>query len=159
MPVSYAAIYIEIAADRGVSQAQILQQAKLPNHLLANAMGRISPRQYVQFVTAVIQLTGDNGLGFEVGARQPLTAHGSLGYALLCCSTVKEAVDVLQRFWNIRPQSNVRRICHKRRVTVVNKQDDTFSCLLRLELTALQSPRIFRGAFRRVNFPLPQIVE
>lgn len=104
MPVSYAAIYMELAIERGVSQAQVLQQAKLNNNLLANAMGRISPRQYVQLVTAVIQLTGDNGLGFEVGARQPLTAHGSLGYALLCCSTIDEAIAILQRFWNVRGQ-------------------------------------------------------
>lgn len=126
MPVSYAAIYIEIAADRGVSQAQILQQAKLPNHLLANAMGRISPRQYVQFVTAVIQLTGDNGLGFEVGARQPLTAHGSLGYALLCCSTVKEAVDVLQRFWNIRGQGVALQCIVQEEVLVFDFKDEMY---------------------------------
>lgn len=126
MPVSYAAIYMEVAAERGVSQTHILQQAKLPPHLLANATGRISPRQYVQLVTAVIQLTGDHGLGFEVGSRQPLTAHGSLGYALLCCSTVTEAIDILQRFWNVRGQGVALQCMVQDDILVFDFKDEMF---------------------------------
>ncbi len=126
MPVSYAAIYVDLAAERGVSARQLLQQAKLKDKLLANAMGRISPLEYVQLIAAVVQLTGDEGLGFEVGTRQPLTAHGSLGYALLCCSTVNEAVAVLQRFWNIRGRG-VRLVCSQQQELLVFDFQDEMS--------------------------------
>jgi AraC-like DNA-binding protein len=112
MPVSYATIYLDLAAERGMSTTQVLQQAGLHAHLLTDLTGRISPQQYVHLVAAVLALTGDNGLGFEVGARQPLTAHGSLGYALLCCSHVDEAVSLLQRFWHIRGRG-IRLACYQ----------------------------------------------
>lgn len=112
MPVSYATIYLELAAERGVSATQVLQQAGLNASLLSDLTGRISPQQYVHLVATVLALTGDGGLGFEVGARQPLTAHGSLGYALLCCSHVDEAVSLLQRFWHIRGRG-IRLACYQ----------------------------------------------
>ena len=102
MPVSYATIYLDLAVERGVPATEVLQHAGLNARLLSDLTGRISPQQYVNLIAAVLALTGDHGLGFEVGARQPLTAHGSLGYALLCCSRVDEAISLLLRFWHIR---------------------------------------------------------
>jgi AraC-like DNA-binding protein len=102
MPVTYPAIYLDMAAARGVAAETVLQTAGLRANLLADPSGRVSPQEYVQLVKTVVLLTGDEGIGFDVGEHQPLTAHGSLGYALMCCSSVAEAVIVLQRFWHVR---------------------------------------------------------
>ena len=110
MPVSYALVYVDLAIERGVSAQQVLQQAGLTTATLSDLTGRISPYDYVRLIAAVVALTGDEGLGFEVGIRQPLTAHGSLGYALLCCGHVNDAVMILQRFWHIRGRG-IRLVC------------------------------------------------
>ena len=102
LPITYPAIYLQIAEERGVSQAQILAHAKLNSQLFAQATGRISSHDHDRFVRAVIELVGNQGLGLEVGARQPLTAHGSLGYALMSAATVADAMRILQRFWHVR---------------------------------------------------------
>lgn len=102
MPVTYSKLYLERARERGVPPEQVLRSAGLSTGLLADPAGRISPLDFTHLVAMVLQLTGDEGLGFEVGSHQPLTAHGSLGYALLCSGTVDEAARLLQRFWHLR---------------------------------------------------------
>ncbi|PTQ90740.1 helix-turn-helix transcriptional regulator [Agitococcus lubricus] len=102
LPVTYPAIYLQIAEERGVSQAQVLAHAQLNPQLFAQTTGRVSSQDYEKLVTAVIALVGNNGLGLEVGARQPLTAHGSLGYALMSAATIADAMYILQRFWHVR---------------------------------------------------------
>jgi len=102
LPVTYPVIYLQIAQERGVSQAQVLAHAQINPQIFAQATGRISSQEYERLVAAVIELVGNQGLGLEVGARQPLTAHGSLGYALMSATTVAEAVKILQRFWHVR---------------------------------------------------------
>jgi AraC-like DNA-binding protein len=102
LPVTYPAIYLQIAQERGVSQAQVLAHAQLSPQLFAQATGRISSQEYERLVTAVIELVGNQGLGLEVGVRQPLTAHGSLGYALMSAATIADAMKILQRFWHVR---------------------------------------------------------
>lgn len=102
MPVTYPAIYLEIAAEHGISAERLLAEAKLRPDLLAQTTGRISNQEYVQLVSALLRLVGDIGLGLIAGARQPLTAHGSLGYALMSAATIQEAIAILQRFWHLR---------------------------------------------------------
>lgn len=102
LPVTYPAIYLQIAQERGVSQAQVLAHAQINPQIFAQATGRISSQEYERLVTAVIALVGNHGLGLEVGARQPLTAHGSLGYALMSAATIADAMKILQRFWHVR---------------------------------------------------------
>ena len=102
MPITYSALYLQLAAARGVATGQVLARAGLRADLLADPTARISPQEHVRLIATVVECVGDDGIGFDVGERQPLTAHGSLGYALLCCGTVTEALTVLQRFWHVR---------------------------------------------------------
>ncbi|MDF3031945.1 MAG: AraC family transcriptional regulator [Moraxellaceae bacterium] len=101
-PTTYPRLYVEIAASRGVPAADVLHFAGLPPDLLDDPAGRISFLEIMQVVAAVRALTGDHCLCFEAGTRLPLTAHGSLGYALMCAPTARVAIHILERFWHLR---------------------------------------------------------
>lgn len=101
-PVTYPRIYLELARERGLNPADVLREAGMDAAVFADPAGRITPQEYMVLILTVMRLTGDDGLGLEIGLRLPMTAHGSLGYALMCCGTAGEAAEVLQRFWHLR---------------------------------------------------------
>lgn len=93
---------MEVAEERGLNRTELLVDAGLPGDLLDDPAGRLSLLETWSIFDALLQATGDPLLGFEAARRLPLTAHGSLGYALICASTPRQAVEVLQRFWHLR---------------------------------------------------------
>lgn len=102
MPITYPRLYLEFARDRGVDPQLVLQRAGLPDLALLDRTESISLEEHLRLISAVLEMTGDESLGFELGLRVPLTAHGSLGYALMCCGTLNEAIGLIQRFWALR---------------------------------------------------------
>ncbi|MDX5299131.1 MAG: AraC family transcriptional regulator [Gammaproteobacteria bacterium] len=102
LPVTYARAFIQVAEECGVSAAQVMAYAHLQADRLADPAARLSLYEALCIIEAVLALTGRPGLGFDVGNRMPLTAHGYLGYALMCAPTVREAISVLQRYWHLR---------------------------------------------------------
>lgn len=102
MPVIYGRIFVDVALERGANRQELFRRARLSPSQLDDPAGRLSALAFTQLVAAVLDVAGDDALGFETGLRQPLTAHGSLGLALMCCATVADAIQVLQRFWYLR---------------------------------------------------------
>lgn len=100
--VTYPRMFVDVAGDQGVSRVQILRHAGLPLDALDDPAGRLSPQHSWRILDACLTLTGDPTLGFQNGLRLPLTAHGSLGYALMCAATPAEALAILERFWHLR---------------------------------------------------------
>jgi len=101
-PVTYPAQYIELARDLGLDADALMAEAGLTPAVLADPTRRISLADFLDLVEVLLARAGDPGMGFEAGLRMPLTAHGHLGYALLCSATPLAAVDVLRRFWQLR---------------------------------------------------------
>lgn len=103
-PLSYPHVYLAVAQQRGVTSGQVLAQAGLNPALLdqSSGQGRISPLEYALLIRAVLDLTGNHGLGFEIGKKLTLTAHGHLGYAILCSANLGQAMQLILRFKAIR---------------------------------------------------------
>lgn len=101
-PSTYSRSFIEAAVAHGVPRAAVLAQAGLPANLLEDPAGRVTFVEILQVLAAVQALAGDDALGFDSGSRLPLTAHGSLGYALMCAPTPRAALEILQRYWHLR---------------------------------------------------------
>lgn len=101
-PVTYPLQYIELARDMGLDSDALLADAGLTAEQLADPGQRVALGSHLDLVDALLSRSGDSGIGMEAGLRLPLTAHGNLGYALLCSPTPLAAVDVLQRFWRLR---------------------------------------------------------
>lgn len=99
---TYPRAALEAAATRGVSREAVMARAGFPADLLDDPTRRLAFAEIARVLEAVITLTGDSALGFESGVRLPLTAHGTLGYALMCAPTPRRAIEILQRYWHLR---------------------------------------------------------
>ncbi len=102
IPNAYAQLLIEIVVERGISAEQLLAESRLSKIPLTAAEGRVTPRQWSRLVWSALQLTGDEGLGYEYGLRLRPTAHGVLGFALMSCATIGQALELGAAFFSMR---------------------------------------------------------
>ena len=102
LPVAYPQLVMEIATERGLDKNTVLARAELPQDLLEQPAGHITPWQYTLITMTTAHLLNDQGLGMEVGLRMRPTAHGFLGYALMSGSNLKEAMRLSLRFMRLR---------------------------------------------------------
>ena len=102
IPNAYAQLLIEIVAERGIDREQLLKASRLSPSALSVADGRITPRQWSRLVWQALQLSGDDGLGYEYGLRLRPTAHGVLGFALMSCATIGQALGLGAAFFSMR---------------------------------------------------------
>lgn len=102
IPATYAQLLLEIVASRGIASEQVMKGSRLPGNLFVVPDTRISPRQWSRLVLTALRLTGDDGLGYEYGLRLRPTAHGVLGYALMSCATIGQALTLGASFFSMR---------------------------------------------------------
>lgn len=101
-PSTYSRAFTEAAAAHGLPRHVVLAHAGLPPDLLDDPAGRVSFAEILKVLATVQALAADDALGFDSGTRLPLTAHGNLGYALMCAPSPRQALDILQRYWHLR---------------------------------------------------------
>lgn len=104
LPIAYANIVLEIAKDYGFGKEQVLKNAALPPDLMQSDSGYITPWDYMLLHISAAQLSGQQSIGMELGLRMRPTAHGFLGYALLSCDNLRQAMQLSLRFMRIRQQ-------------------------------------------------------
>ena len=103
--VTYPRNFLETAVSHGAVREVLLLQAGLPADALDSPSNRISFVQLLRLLEAIQIQVPEHPIGFESGLQQPLTAHGSLGYALMCAGTPREAIQILEKFWHLRGRS------------------------------------------------------
>lgn len=103
--ITYVAILLEIVKERGVDPDVLLAAAGLSREVATRRGGYITPLQYKQLAIRAVQMTQDQGIGFEQGLRMRPTSHGELGTLLLSCGTLREAVEMGVGFVRIRQRS------------------------------------------------------
>jgi AraC-like DNA-binding protein len=102
LPAAYAVSFVEIAAERGVDAARVLEGTTLTRELLETPDLRISPGDAARVVFNALELTGDDGLGLEFGLRTKPTAHGYVGFAAMSAGTLREALELGVRYVHLR---------------------------------------------------------
>lgn len=99
---TYPRLFLEVACQGGVDREAVLRHAGVEGARLDDPGGRLSLVEIWRVHEAVTAQRDAPTLGFETGLRLPLTAHGTLGYALMCAATPREAIALLERFWHLR---------------------------------------------------------
>jgi AraC-like DNA-binding protein len=87
------------AASSRIDPEQICQSVGLDSTQLSDPRGRAPITKLVAAFEMAAQLTGDRAFGLHVGARTPLRAFGLLGYIVMNCSTLGEALDRVTRYF------------------------------------------------------------
>ncbi|MCA9633867.1 MAG: AraC family transcriptional regulator [Myxococcales bacterium] len=101
IPGVFPMTVLEIASERGLASRDLLSRAGIPLSPQEIAESGLSLSQHLQLTQLVQQELADPSLSAELGWRLPPTALGSVGYAILASSTLREALEVLQRFWHL----------------------------------------------------------
>lgn len=109
VPGGMVAILLEYVAGLGVSSTEALRDTSIKTELLAEPGATVFHDDFVTLLNNCLSLTDEPALVLYYGQRVTLTALGVLGYALLCCSDLKQLLDLLSRYHLlISPNCDIR---------------------------------------------------
>jgi AraC-like DNA-binding protein len=102
VPVGYGRLILDVAATHGVDPEPLLAAAEVPADLMDDPNGRLSAVQSGSLLYLAMQMSGEPAFGYEVGLHSSLTSHGIMGYGLLSSSTVRQAINLSERYMPAR---------------------------------------------------------
>ena len=86
--------YLAATRERGIADAEVLRGSGVDVQRLQDANYLIDAAQCRTVITNLLNLAGDTGIGFDVGARVEPTDFGMFGYALMSCRTMRHTFNL-----------------------------------------------------------------
>ncbi len=102
VPIAYPRLLLDMMTERGFSRKQVLQGSSMDEGLFDKPEHRLTPAEFLFLILQCFYLTKDPSLGYEMGLRTPVTSHGFLGYGVMSCANLEEAIKLAQRFVRLR---------------------------------------------------------
>ncbi len=102
LPAAYGYFLLSLLAEDGHDDADILAGTSLTRSQLQDQSQRISGFQYAALLANALRITGDPGIAYELGLRSQLTKHGFVGFGLMSCATLRDALALSQRYLEAR---------------------------------------------------------
>ena len=93
--------YVAAMEARGYSALQVLAQTGISLNQFSDASLLIDRQQCQQVVLNMVQLTGNSGLGFNIGRGAQLVDFGIVAHAMMSSRTLRSACDLWVRFSNL----------------------------------------------------------
>lgn len=108
MQQSYVRILINLVERYGIDPSALMRGLPLSRaHLLGEA--HFTRAQFNQLLEHAVALTGHPELALEFGSRLNVGSHGVLGYALMSCATINEAMKLFLHYYKILvPEAEIR---------------------------------------------------
>ena len=94
----YVAGLIEVAANAGVGREALLREAGLADIGSTHAQDRWPMAHVIKLFEAAVALTGREDIGLEFARRVRPGTFSVLGYALMTCRTLGQAIEVAPHF-------------------------------------------------------------
>jgi AraC-like DNA-binding protein len=105
---AYPLFILAMGTERGLDEDCLLMHSGLSRALLTAPDARVTIVQYGQVVSNLLRRSQDPALGIELGMRSNLTKIGMIGFGLMSCNTLREAITLGLRFIPLRvPYFNV----------------------------------------------------
>ncbi|VWC07939.1 AraC family transcriptional regulator [Burkholderia metallica] len=95
---AYALFMLMLAEERGIDGGRILAGSGVERERLAQPDARITPLQQAVIVFNLLEATGDPSIAIEIGLRSSLTKAGLIGFGLMSCATLGEAIALGIRY-------------------------------------------------------------
>ena len=102
IPTSYGQSLLTLMRERGHQEADVLAGTQLTAVQLQAPRGQIEGWQYAVALGNALRLDGDAGLAYELGLRSQVTKHGFVGFGLISCGTLREAIEFSERYFKTR---------------------------------------------------------
>lgn len=97
----YATALLHLLEQQGISREQALQGTGIQPAQFED-QSRLTTHQDAMLLTNAVRLTRDAGIGYQIGLHSTLTWHGMLGYGLMSCGTLREALELWVGFLDLR---------------------------------------------------------
>jgi len=113
VPARYVNLLLDVLRASGTDVVRMLQTLNFPVERLQVRDGMLTSNEMDQLVHGMIQYTGRQDLGFELGRRIKMSSHDLLGYGLLCCSNLDEMLRMGARHYHLMLETwtmNYRRV-------------------------------------------------
>jgi AraC-like DNA-binding protein len=99
--VDYALALLQLLERQGIPRDQALAGTGIcPEQL--EEQSRLTTHQDAMLLTNAVRLTRDPGIGYQIGLHSTLTWHGLLGYGVMSCATLREALELWAGFLDLR---------------------------------------------------------
>ena len=102
VPIAYPRLLLDMMLERGFSRQEVLADSNIDANLFDKPEHRLTPAQFLFLILRCFYLSKDPSLGYEMGLRTPVTSHGFLGYGVMSCANLEEAIKLAQRFVRLR---------------------------------------------------------
>lgn len=102
IPIAYPRLLLDLMVERGFSRQQVLHGSQLDELVFDKPEQRLTPAQFLFLILNCFYLSKDPALGYEMGLRTPVTSHGFLGYGVMSCANLEEAIKLAERFVRLR---------------------------------------------------------
>lgn len=90
--------YLKLLAQRQIAPERVLQGTGLSVERLQDASCLLAFEQIQTVVTNMIDLSGDQGIGLEIGAQTDLVDLGLVGHAMRASATLRDATECWIRY-------------------------------------------------------------
>jgi AraC-like DNA-binding protein len=91
----------EVAVEQGADSTALLEGTGISPTMFESPDARISVRQYSRLASNALRLTGNSGIGIDLGRRVQLSNLGMLGLAAMSSPDVKTALELGSRYYRM----------------------------------------------------------
>lgn len=102
IPAAYALSLLSLMLERGHPQDALLAGTRLTPEGLKGQHAQIDAWQYAALLVNAMRTDPDHGLAYELGLRSQVTKHGFVGFGLISCATLREAIEFSERYFRAR---------------------------------------------------------
>jgi AraC-like DNA-binding protein len=99
IPPHFPRLLVEVASEQGAERAELLEGTELDAATLDSPDTRLSFRQCAVLLRNALRLTGNPGLGIDVGRRVQPSNLGMLGLAAMSSPDTKTALELGLRYY------------------------------------------------------------
>lgn len=102
LPVHYVRLIADQVQSRGVNVQHWLERSGLTEDRLGDPNLSLGLATFQQLIRDALTLTREPALGLFIGERLVPSTHGILGYAAINSSTIRQSLELAERFVGIR---------------------------------------------------------
>lgn len=101
IPANIPAIMVKIGQDKGISQDSLLKNTDIDPAAFSDPKARLTYQQIIALTNNMLTLCDEPILGLELGQAININQFGMLGYAILSCANVRQALSLGLKYHTI----------------------------------------------------------
>jgi len=94
VPANISAIMVKIGQDKGISQDLLLENTQIDPAAFTDPKARLTYQQIIVLTGNMLKLCNEPALGLELGKAININQFGMLGYAILSCANLRQALTL-----------------------------------------------------------------